>query len=312
MLATPLRRAAVLRDLVGSSLRPPPLPADPPLVTVIIPTYNFSAALRHAIRSVLWQTYENFELLVVGDGCTDDSEEVTRSFGDPRVVWMNLPENEGTQSAPNNAGLAVARGRYTAYMGHDDLWHPWHLATLVGVLERTGAAWAHSLLELIGPVGSRMKFVSGLAPGDRPLGQRLCPMVIMHRTEPGRQLGWRHHSVADESTDLDFFDRMQGLNGPPIRVRALTGFKLVSSWRPGIYRRPRGDEQAEWARRIERDRWLLQRELVSLVLHRLSPWHARMPDEPERPPDAPRGWRSIESRRVRGLEEGAAAQRPRR
>ncbi len=95
---------------------------------------------------------------------------------------------------------------------------------------------------------------------------------------------------------------MQERLGPPLRVRALTGFKLASSWRPGIYRTARGDEQAAWAQRIEHDPRILQRELVSLLFHRLSPWHGRLPPEPVRPADAPRGWRTMESRRVRGLE----------
>ncbi len=124
------RRIANRAQLALNAVRPPPRPEHEPLVTVIIATYNWSSVLRHAVRSVLWQTYENFELLVIGDGCTDDSEEVVASFGDPRVRWINLPENVGSQSGPNNRGLELARGEYIAYQGHDDVWHPKHLATL--------------------------------------------------------------------------------------------------------------------------------------------------------------------------------------
>ena len=58
-----------------------------PRVNVIIATYNYSAALRCAIQSVLAQRFTDFELLVIGDGCTDDSAEVAASFKDPRVRW---------------------------------------------------------------------------------------------------------------------------------------------------------------------------------------------------------------------------------
>jgi Glycosyl transferase family 2 len=105
-----------------------------PLITVITATYNWSSVLRYAIRSVLWQTLQDFEMLVIGDGCTDDSAEVVASFHDRRLRWHNLPENSGHQSVPNNTGLAMARGKYVAYLGHDDLWHPTHLANLVNEL----------------------------------------------------------------------------------------------------------------------------------------------------------------------------------
>jgi glycosyltransferase involved in cell wall biosynthesis len=95
-----------------------------PLISVITATYNWSSVLRYAIQSVLWQTLQGFEMLIIGDGCTDDSAEVVASFQDPRLRWHNLPENSGHQSMPNNTRLAMARGKYVAYLGHDDLWYP--------------------------------------------------------------------------------------------------------------------------------------------------------------------------------------------
>ena len=79
-------------------------------MTVIIPTYNYSSVLRHAIRSALRQTYPNFEVLVVGDGCTDDSEEVATAFGDPRVTWLNLEENVGFSGGAEQRGVRTGRG----------------------------------------------------------------------------------------------------------------------------------------------------------------------------------------------------------
>ena len=63
-----------------------PTAATTPKVTVIIPTYNWSSVLHYAVASVLRQTYTDFELIVSGDGCTDDSEEVVTAFDDPRVT----------------------------------------------------------------------------------------------------------------------------------------------------------------------------------------------------------------------------------
>src|SRR5918911_3354227 len=105
------------------------------LVTVIIPTYNWSSVLPYSVGSALRQTLTDFEVLVVGDGCTDDSEAVVGSFGDERLRWVNLPTNTGHQSGPNNEGLRRARGELIAYLGHDDLWLPHHLSVLVGGID---------------------------------------------------------------------------------------------------------------------------------------------------------------------------------
>ena len=78
-----------------------------PTVSVVIATYQWSSALRCALRSVLRQSFQDFEVLVVGDGCTDDSAAVVQAFGDPRLRWENLPANTGSQSAPNNRGFAL-------------------------------------------------------------------------------------------------------------------------------------------------------------------------------------------------------------
>jgi hypothetical protein len=94
------------------------------------------------------------------DACTDDSEQVTRSFEDPRVVWINRAENAGIQSGPNNTGLDSAKGKYVAFLGHDDLWHPWHLAFLVGALERSGRAWGHTLAEVMAAARIHLDFSS--------------------------------------------------------------------------------------------------------------------------------------------------------
>jgi glycosyltransferase involved in cell wall biosynthesis len=76
----------------------------PPLLTIIIPTFNWSTVLPYSIGSVLRQTFSDFEVLVVGDGCTDDSEAVVKAVGDKRVRWINLPANTGHQSGPNKEG----------------------------------------------------------------------------------------------------------------------------------------------------------------------------------------------------------------
>lgn len=121
-----------------------------PLVTVIIATYNRADTLQYAIESVLWQTFKDFELWIIGDACTDHTEIIVQSFShDPRVNWYNLPQNSGYQSKPNNEGIRRARGKYIAYLNHDDIWLPHHLNDLVEHAEKTHADIAFSLVQWV-------------------------------------------------------------------------------------------------------------------------------------------------------------------
>jgi glycosyltransferase involved in cell wall biosynthesis len=170
-------------------------PSEDPLVSVIIPTFNRSNVLRLAIQSVLWQTERNFELLVIGDGCTDDSDSVVRSFGDARVHWNNLRVNSGHQSAPVNAGLAMSRAQYVAYLGHDDLWHPEHLRSMLAAITSTPADLVSSLVESIGPQGTNYRQIHGIYP---PSGydavKCLAPSGLMHRREVFLRIGgWQDY-----------------------------------------------------------------------------------------------------------------------
>ena len=90
-------------------------------------TYNRSNIISYAIESALNQTITNWELIIVGDACTDNTEQVINTFQDPRIIFYNLPTNHGEQSVPNNFGMKKAAGKYFAFLGHDDMWFPHHL-----------------------------------------------------------------------------------------------------------------------------------------------------------------------------------------
>jgi glycosyltransferase involved in cell wall biosynthesis len=116
-----------------------------PLVTVIIQTYNRSNILGYVIRTVLAQTRPDWELLVIGDGCTDDTAEVVAAFADPRIRYSNLESRVGDQSGPTNEGIRIARGRYIALLNHDDFWFSDHLERAVAAIEKLDADLVFSL-----------------------------------------------------------------------------------------------------------------------------------------------------------------------
>jgi glycosyltransferase involved in cell wall biosynthesis len=92
-----------------------------PLVSVIIPNYNYGRFLKQAIDSVLAQTYPRVEALVVDDGSKDDSEEVLRGYGE-RIRWFRQ-QNQGV-SAARNRGVRESHGAYLAFLDADDYWMP--------------------------------------------------------------------------------------------------------------------------------------------------------------------------------------------
>lgn len=89
------------------------------LVTVLIPVYNGSKYLKEAIESILTQTYNHFELLIINDGSTDNSEEIILSFEDSRIRYISNSTNIGLIGTLN-IGINSAKGEYIARMDQDD------------------------------------------------------------------------------------------------------------------------------------------------------------------------------------------------
>ncbi|MCC6764889.1 MAG: glycosyltransferase [Deltaproteobacteria bacterium] len=106
-----------------------------PTVSVIVPTHDRPDMLRTALRSILAQTYRDFEIVVVND-CGIDVQHVIEGLDHQgRVSYVRHAVNRGLAAA-RNSGLGVARGRFVAYLDDDDVFYPEHLATLVPLLEQ--------------------------------------------------------------------------------------------------------------------------------------------------------------------------------
>ncbi len=104
-----------------------------PTVSVIIPAYNQARYLPLAVRSVLAQTWSDWEIVLVNDGSTDDTAAAAAQFSDPRIRYI-YQSNLGL-SAARNTGVRAASGRYLAFLDSDDEWEPEFLATCVRTLE---------------------------------------------------------------------------------------------------------------------------------------------------------------------------------
>lgn len=92
------------------------------LVSIIMPSFNASSTILTTIGSVISQSYSNWELLIIDDCSTDNTLDVIRSIGDPRIQVHSLTVNSGSPATPRNVALDLSRGEYIAFLDADDLW----------------------------------------------------------------------------------------------------------------------------------------------------------------------------------------------
>ncbi|MFA5070117.1 MAG: glycosyltransferase family 2 protein [Patescibacteria group bacterium] len=106
-----------------------------PKFSVILPTYNRGYILWRAIQSVLGQTYPFFELVIIDDGSSDDTQKTVKVFRDPRIIYFKNRKRQGV-SAARNKGLKKARGEYIAYLDSDNEWHKDFLESMLSAIAK--------------------------------------------------------------------------------------------------------------------------------------------------------------------------------
>lgn len=156
-----------------------------PTVSVVMPVYNVEQYVADAVCSVLDQSFQDFELLIVDDGGNDASMDICRLFSDPRIRIISQ-KNRGLAGA-RNTGIRNARGKYVAFIDSDDLWRPRKLAIHVAHLEKqktVGVSYAASLLvdDAGAPIGViQSPKLSGIRAEDvflrNPVGNGSAPVI---------------------------------------------------------------------------------------------------------------------------------------
>ena len=94
---------------------------EKPLFSVIIPSYNHARYIGRALQSVLDQTYRNWEVIVIDNNSTDNTDEVLRNFIDSRITYLKI-HNNGVIAVSRNAGINASRGKWIAFLDSDDWW----------------------------------------------------------------------------------------------------------------------------------------------------------------------------------------------
>lgn len=124
------------------------------LVSIIMPSYNTASFIEETIQSVLNQTYTNWELIIVDDCSTDNTDEVLENFKDSRIRYFKNDKNSGAAVSRNKA-LREARGQWIAYLDSDDLWMPEKLEKQIHFMETNGYAFSYTNYEEIDVNGNK-------------------------------------------------------------------------------------------------------------------------------------------------------------
>ena len=118
------------------------------MVSIIMPSYNTASYIKESIQSVLNQTYTNWELIIVDDCSTDETEEVLATITDSRIKYFKNKENSGAAISRNKA-LREARGQWIAFLDSDDLWLPNKLEKQINFMKNNGYKFSYTNYEEI-------------------------------------------------------------------------------------------------------------------------------------------------------------------
>jgi len=114
-----------------------------PIISIIIPSYNRAHLIGRAIKSVLNQTYQEFELIIVDDASKDNTEEIVKSFNDKRIIYIRHKTNKGAQAARNTA-IYASQNEWIAFLDSDDEWLPNRLEAGLAIAHKTDFSVIHS------------------------------------------------------------------------------------------------------------------------------------------------------------------------
>lgn len=131
------------------------------LVSVIMPSWNTGKFIAESIQSVIDQTYENWELIIVDDCSTDNTDEVVAKFRDKRIRYFKNEKNSGAALSRNRA-LREARGEWIAFLDSDDLWNSDKLEHQINFMNKHGYTLSYTEYEKIDEESKPLRiYVSG-------------------------------------------------------------------------------------------------------------------------------------------------------
>ena len=170
-------------------------------ISVIIPTYNRKEKLPACVDSVLAQTYQNIEVLVVDDASTDGTEELFREISEPRVKYLRYEENHGACYA-RNYGAERSDGELIAFQDSDDTWHPDKLEKQVHFLEETQVDMCFCGMNRIAANGNQFHFPVHPFHKEHAVEEFLAENRASTQTMLMKREVWRHCALTRISSGI--------------------------------------------------------------------------------------------------------------
>lgn len=216
-----------------------------PAVCVIMPAYNAGRFIEEAIRSVMGQTYRNWELLVIDDGSKDDTVDVVKRLcrEDGRITLLQNPQNMGVAHT-RNRGLDLCDGRYAALLDSDDVWHPEKLEKQLLLAQDTGADVIYCSYGIMDEQGAK-QCEDFLVPAQTDFERTLIQGYISCSTALLSPKVARHYRFDDQYYHEDLALWLQILrDGCPARgvtevlaqYRVMEGTRAANKLRSAAYR----------------------------------------------------------------------------
>ena len=222
-----------------------------PKVTVLIPVFNRERFVDEAIRSVIDQDFDDFELLLVDDGSTDGTPNILEAWKqrDPRVVVVRSPTNQGIPGALN-LGLAHARGTYVARLDSDDFMMPRRLAEQAAVLDaRSEVALVSCAYDIIDIEGNHLRTWKG----DEPHEVAVFLLNFFNVIGGGGQVMFRLAEVREEGGYSPEFSTSDDYD---LWVRLLRRGRLETLPFVGMTKRTHGEQSWRWYADVRRGNWV--------------------------------------------------------
>lgn len=258
------------------------------LFTIIVPTHNHSALLSYALASIAQQSLKNFEVFIIGDGATKETEAAAQKFcaHDARFSWFSFPKSKRTgEQYRHELITSKAKGKYIAYLADDDLWHSKHLQVMRDALE-TNDFCAALYASFYDDKTLKVKVHSISHPDDQETlkrGENFMPLsTVAHTKERYLQLpfGWRTTPLG---TPTDLYMWQQWVNQKNVRfvdAQTLSVLNFPAPPRKNWSDNQREAELKHWLKAITSEKeWLLLHEkIVNYLLEQISEFKS-MPEK---------------------------------
>ena len=179
-----------------------------PLVSVIVPLYNYRNFISYCIQSIKYQDYSNYELFVVDDCSTDDSYEVAKSFQDDKIKVIRLDENRGYSTAKNEA-IIMSQGEFITCLDADDMMTMDSISLRVKALLDSGNPFVHANAITVSPTAT-LKMCYEMVKKKRQT-PRIHAQSVMLKREVHEEFGLYDENLRSRS-DKEMWWRLFGKN----------------------------------------------------------------------------------------------------